>query len=140
MMHTADTAVIVVCGLALVAAVTVARAQGLNDPTRPPAALENPATAAGDAPAAATGLQTTIRSSCGKPGAIINGEYVLLGGRVGDARLVRISEDSVTLKGPAGRETLKLIQGVEKTLVAHGRIEAEQKGACVRTVVDEVRK
>lgn len=138
-----DTAVMIVCGLALLAAMTVAQAQGLADPTRPPAALEKPGPAAGDAAGEAAppaGLQSIIRSDCGKPAAIVNGEYVVLGGRIGEARLVKIGEDFVTLKGPAGRETLKLMPGVEKKLVAPGRSEAEQKGVCVPKPRHEVKK
>ncbi|MDO8933505.1 MAG: hypothetical protein Q7U97_14010 [Rhodocyclaceae bacterium] len=113
-----DFAVMIVCGLSLLAVMTVVRAQALTDPTRPPGVVERspPAVAGTRAESVATtGLQTIIRSRDGKPAAVINGEYVTLGGRVGDARVIRIGEDSVTLQGPAGRETLKLMPGIEKT-------------------------
>jgi len=139
MMNAADTAVIVVCGLALVAAMTVAQAQVLPDPTRPPA-FENTVPAAAGAAPAATGLQSIIRSNCGKPAAIINGAYVALGGRVGDARVVAIGEDFVTLKGPSGKETLKLMPGVEKTPVAGGTDAAEKKGICATNPDEKSRK
>lgn len=91
-------------------------AQGLSDPTRPPPAFGS--AGAADAGAETSSLQSIIRSSRGKPAAIINGEYVVLGGRVGEARLVKISDDSVTLKTPTGSETLMLVPGVEKTPAA----------------------
>ena len=88
-------------------------AQSLADPTRPPAAFGTPGAADGESEGSS--LQSIIHSNRGKPGAIINGEYVLLGGRVGEARLIRIGEDSVTLRSAAGTETLTLFTGVEKT-------------------------
>lgn len=115
MRRAADIAVTVVCGTALVVAVTVARAQALPDPTRPPPGMDKPAAApdATDEAQAAAGLQTIIRRRDAKPAAVINGEYVVLGGKHGDARVVRIGEDSVTLKSVAGNETLKLAPGVD---------------------------
>lgn len=119
MKRAADAAVMVVCGLALVAAMTAARAQPLADPTKPPPGVDQPAEASGEVPAPpATGLQTIIRRHGAKPAAVINGEYVVLGGRVGEARVVRIGEDSVTLKSATGTETLKLAPGVDKAPAA----------------------
>ncbi len=103
-----------------------AAAENLPDPTRPPAMLEAPAEgAAGGEGAASAGRQSIIRRQGGKSAAIINNEYVVLGGRVGDARLVKIGEDSVTLKSASGTETLKLMPAVEKTFGGN----AEEKGA-----------
>ena len=100
-------------GLLLGAIVVPALAQ-LSDPTRP-ALNEGAANATNEnASAPATGLQTIIRRQGGKPAAIINGEYVELGGRVGESRLTAIGEDSVVLSGPTGKETLALTPGIEK--------------------------
>lgn len=131
MKRNGDAAVIIVCGLALAAAVTMVRAQALPDPTRPPAAIESPVPGAAEKPAA-TGLQTIIRSQCGKPAAIIHGEYVALGGKVGDARVMAIGEDSVKLKSAAGIETLKLIPGIEKTPAKGGAAAETAKGNCAK--------
>ena len=108
-------------GLLAALAVAAAHAESLADPTRPPAALG--ASAADGAPEA-SGLQSIIRSNIGRPAAIINGEYVVLGGRVGDARLVKIGDDSVTLKTAAGTETLMLVPGVEKKAVTDRKTES----------------
>ena len=105
----------IVCGVSLLAVMTVVHAEGLADPTRPPASVERPAAAGVAEDAAPTGLQTIIRGRDGKLGAIINGEYVVIGGRVGDARVVKIGEDSVTLKSATGLETLKLMPAVDMT-------------------------
>lgn len=130
----ADTAVMIACGLALLVTMTVATAQGLADPTKPPAGMDKPATApaeaGGEQAAAAAGLQTIIRRHGAKPAAVINGEYVVLGGRVGDARLVKIGEDSVTLKSATGMEILRLAPGIEKSPVAgSGKQGADGKAA-----------
>lgn len=92
-------------------------AQGLPDPTRPGSAVDQPATMT-SGEATGTGLQTIIRRIGAKPAAVINGEYVQLGGRIGDARLVKVSEDSVVLQTPTGREELKLLPSVEKKMSA----------------------
>jgi MSHA biogenesis protein MshK len=104
--------------LGITAAATMsAYAQTPADPTRPPAGFESApagsAVPAQPAPAKA-GLQTIIRRANGKPAAVINGRVVELGGRIGDARLVNVNEDSVVLQTPAGRETLRLTPGIEK--------------------------
>lgn len=85
----------------------------LTDPTRP---LQGTVAAetAGDGAAATTGLQSIILRKGGRPAALINGEVVELGGMVGEAKLVNVSEDSVVLLGPEGRETLRLIPSAEK--------------------------
>lgn len=87
-------------------------AESGGDPTRP-ALMEQ---AAGAPPLAApSGLQSTLRRQGKYSAAIINGQYVELGGRVGDARLVQINESEVVLRGAAGREVLRLTPVVEKT-------------------------
>lgn len=81
------------------------------DPTRPPPGWADGAPAA--APSS-SGLQQIIRRAGAKPAAVINGQRVELGGRVGDARLVEVSEDFVVLQGASGRETLYLTPGIGK--------------------------
>jgi MSHA biogenesis protein MshK len=102
----------------------------LADPTRPPVALTAPAP---DAPAAeaASGLQSVIMRKNGKPAALINGEVVELGGKLGEARLVKISEDAVVLRGPQGEETLRLTPAAEKKVGAGATVKKD-KAAAVR--------
>lgn len=103
------------CSLAL-----LGHAQALSDPTRP--ALEMKAdeggegAIAGNAASNTAGLQSIVRRNKGKPAALINGEYVELNGRVGDARLIEVGEDFVVLRGPGGKEVLRLTPGVEKVI------------------------
>ena len=136
MKNPADIAIMFVSGLALLATMTVAQAQTLSDPTRPPASIEK--SVDGSEAKAETGLQSIIRRAGAKPAAIINGEYVVLGGSVGDAKLVRIGEDFVTLKSATGRETLRLIPGVEKTQASS--TETGEKTAAGKAARIEVKK
>jgi len=104
-----------------------AGAQALNDPTRPPAGLLGPESAAvgtGSAPV----LQSVIISPAVKA-AIINGEMVRLGGAFGSARLVRISENEVVLKGDNEEQVLKLYPGVEKSAVAEANSNRSARSA-----------
>ena len=102
----------------LVGWVPVAWAQSGSDPTRP--AIDQKAvvteTESTSAPAA-TGLQTIIRRKNARPAAIINGEYVELGGRLGEARLTRVEDGFVVMSSPGGaKEILTLTPGVEKKM------------------------
>jgi len=95
-------------GLALSAGST---AQALTDPTRPP--LQLMMTAAGVDKEAKEGAEArprleSILLSSTRKGAIINGEYVALGGAFGKAVVVNISATTVTLKTGQEQEVLQL--------------------------------
>jgi MSHA biogenesis protein MshK len=82
--------------------------QTLLDPTRPaPAALAG-AAAAASAPTDALQLQSVLLGPGRASAAVISGELVVLGGRVRDARLVRVTERGAVLKGPQGETVLAL--------------------------------
>ena len=91
-------------------------AQALTDPTRPPLELMG-AHAAGAA--ARTPLQSILLSSTRK-GAIINGQYVPLGGTYGKARLVKITATEVTLRTDRILEVLQLYPPLDKHSAASG--------------------
>jgi len=95
-------------------------AQALTDPTRPPLELMAASTA-GAAPHAP--LQSILLSSTRK-GAIINGQYVALGGNYGKSSLIKITPTEVTLKSDQGLEVLKLYPPMEEASAASG---AERK-------------
>jgi hypothetical protein len=95
---------------------TASTAQTLTDPTRPPFELLSAATG-GAAPL--TPLQSILLSSARK-GAIINGQYVALGGAYGKAKLVKITATEVTLKSDEGLEVLQLYPPMEKTSATFG--------------------
>lgn len=105
--------------LALATTANGLQAETLPDPTRPPAAVlaaQQAATTEAEAAVepAAGGLQAVLLRRPGKPLAIINGQTVHLGGKLGEARLVGLTETTVVLDGPNGRETLRLIQEVSR--------------------------
>ncbi|MDZ4253723.1 MAG: hypothetical protein U1A72_14235 [Sulfuritalea sp.] len=88
----------------------------LPDPTRPPAQMMTPDSGGAAAPVE-SGMQTVIVRRKGKSGAVINGQYVEVGGKLGDKRVTRISEREVVLQGEGGREVIRLIPSIEKTPV-----------------------
>jgi hypothetical protein len=97
--------------LAGLAASALALAQGA-DPMRPP---EGAATDGGSvAPAAQSGVQTVIVRPQGKSVAVINGKQVSVGDRLGDKRVVKISEREIVLNGDSGREVIKVMPAMEK--------------------------
>jgi MSHA biogenesis protein MshK len=87
------------------------------DPTRPAIDTGTAAPAGMAAMSATSGLQSIIQRQSGRPAALINGVVVELGGKVGEARLVKIGEDFVVLRGAMGNETLRLTPGIEKKAV-----------------------
>jgi hypothetical protein len=91
-------------------------AQVLTDPTRPPLELMSAVTA-GATPRMP--LQSILLSSARK-GAIINGQYVALGGTYGKAKLVKITPTEVTLKSDQGLEVLQLYPPMGKTSALSG--------------------
>lgn len=105
--------------LMLLALAGWAHAQGLPDPTRPPVSVLDGGAAGAGQPAEPpqSGLHSIIHRQGGKSAAVINGRYVELGGKLGDATLTRINEDSVELRSASGRETMYLTPGIGKKKV-----------------------
>ena len=101
-----------------------AHAQGLVDPTRPPASLGKPG--AGEETPAGSQLQSVLISS-GRRLAVINGDTVALGGMVGEARVVKITETEVVLKKGEETEVLKMYPGIDKRPVK--RVAARRGGS-----------
>jgi MSHA biogenesis protein MshK len=86
-------------------------AQGIADPTRPPVAVSSATSA--DASAAPTGpVLQSIKITPTERSAVIGGETVRLGGKFGDARVIKITDDTVVLRSAAGTETLRLYPDV----------------------------
>lgn len=85
------------------------------DPTRP-AGNQVPAEGgSGVSAPVESGVQTVILRPGGKSAAVINGQYVVVGGTFGDKRVLRITESEIVLKGESGREVIKVMPSVEKT-------------------------
>lgn len=103
----AQTMKILLTLLALVGA-SVAHAQAVQDPTRPPQALLRPI--AGGADAGAPQLQSILigRGAGGRRVAVIDGETVRVGDRVAGARVAAINAADVQLQRGGKHEILKL--------------------------------
>jgi MSHA biogenesis protein MshK len=103
----AETMKILLTLLALAGA-SVAHAQAVQDPTRPPQALLRPIAAGANA--GAPQLQSILigRGAGGRRVAVIDGDTVRVGDRVGGARVVAINAADVQLQRGGKRETLKL--------------------------------
>lgn len=112
--------------LALATAAGAAWCQGLSDPTKPPADFYQ---SAGPAQPGEGGGPLVLQSVLIYPdarSAIISGEHVLLGQRVGNLRLVKVAETEVVLLDGAVRRTLKLFPGLEKRPAAAARAARPQ--------------
>ena len=101
---------------ALIFASATPEAEELPDPTRPAVgsgAIQSGA-AAGEAKAVPSddGLRTIIISP-DRRSAVINGQQVALGGKLGNERLMAVCDASVVLQGPEGRREVPLYPGVE---------------------------
>ena len=92
-----------------------AAAQSLPDPTRPPQFVAPTATAA---EALSPQLHSVLVPVHGKPVAMIGGVAVSVGDKVGDAKVTRISETEVVLRGPEGEQVLRMTPGVDKQTIA----------------------
>jgi len=84
------------------------------DPTRPAGALMTPDATGGVAAPVESGVQTVILRPGRKSAAVINGQYVEVGGKLGDKRVVKITESEVVLRGESGREVMKVTPAIEK--------------------------
>lgn len=101
---------------ALIFASATLQAEVLPDPTKPAVGSGAPqkgaATGEVDAVPVDDGLRTIIISP-DRRSAVINGQQVVLGGKLGNERLMAVCDASVVLQGPEGRREVPLYPGVE---------------------------
>ena len=102
-----------------------AYAQVLVDPTRPPTEVSAPQASGEQAAVAEANRLQSIIISPTRRAAIINGQTVELGAKLGNTRLVEVSERGVVLEGMQGRQMLALFPGVE--LKQNAGAEPKQK-------------
>jgi len=100
--------------LALLVLLVGGAAQAAVDPTRPPAVPAGVAAGASVAPATAALRLEAIRTLGGQRTAVINGQRVGPGDRIGSARVSRIDAGSVTLTRDGKPERLQLGSGLTK--------------------------
>lgn len=98
--------------VAALLAIGPAAAQSLGDPTQPPAVMSAPGGVVAPDPSepAALQLQSILvsREAGGRRVAVINGEVVRPGARIGDAVVESVGETAVVLRRGKKKETLKL--------------------------------
>lgn len=97
-------------------AVLLAEPALLADPTRPPSAAQMEAGVFGDA--GSSRLSSIVLPKQGRASAVIDGQVVRVGERVGEATLRRVTETEAVLEGPEGIERLYLIPNVDKKMNA----------------------
>jgi len=116
----------VLCACSCAVALTFAGfafADNLPDPTLPPASIGRTPEGPPPAPGAAAPVLQSVLISPTRRVAIINGQTVKQGDKIGDARVVRITEGTVVLRSDKEMQTLKLFPGIEKQRSA-GRADA----------------
>jgi len=118
------------CGL--LACASLATAQPLQDPTRPPASLTAPQAGAVDGTAAAPvkkapRLQSVLiaRQPGGRHLAVIDGETLRIGDSYQGARVTRIEQNEVELSRGNARQVLKLNAAVPANAGAIERVRTE---------------
>jgi MSHA biogenesis protein MshK len=95
--------------------------QALADPTRPPDTVRS--AAAGEAPNAAPArlpAPPVVMLSGDRSQVTINGQTVRLGGRIGDSKVVRISDTEVVLQSATSTQTIRLYGAIDKKMIATG--------------------
>lgn len=92
--------------------IMAAGAQGMVDPTRP----QGESGTAAEAGVAGGPVLQSVMLSSGRKMAVISGEVVVLGGRYGEARLVRLTESEAVLKNGPETTVLRLFPLVEKRM------------------------
>lgn len=101
--------------LASVLASLPAHAQSLVDPTRPPGEILGDAGHESEASVGTSPAQVVVISSDRRQ-ATINGRTVALGGRYGDATLVRISDEELVLQKADSTEIIRLYSSVNRKM------------------------
>lgn len=103
--------------------------EALPDPTRPPVAVYS-----GTGEDDSRRLTSVVRPKDGDPVAVIGGKVVPLGGKVDNARLVRIDESGALLAGPDGQEVLLMTPDAIKTSQQdqNDKIQGKEMNAATR--------
>lgn len=102
------------CLVCFVGASIAADAELLADPTRPPSALQM--MGGGSSEPFGSRLTSVVIPKQGRATAVIDGQVVRVGERVGNARLLRLTESEALLEGPEGIERLYLTPSVDKKM------------------------
>ena len=106
----------------------------VGDPTRPPVGWLS--VDDGAAASVSSGnefrLQSVMLPQRGKPSAIIGGQSVVLGEKIGEAKLVRLTEKEAVLQGPDGVTRLYLTPDVNKQMIVTPKARKTGKSGQVK--------
>lgn len=105
--------------LLLVGGLAVAQGSAPNDPTRPPASFLTPQATAADTAAGGGRLRSVkMTRPRHQSSALIDGQVVRLGEKIGESRLIGLTETSATLKADNGdKEVLYLTPDVTRKVL-----------------------
>lgn len=106
-------------GLAWSAGAAGQATQAIPDPTRPPMVPRAAADSAASVPAGPPPVLQSVLIGRERSMAIISGQRFDVGDRVGEARIVRITETEVVLRSGESMTTLKLFPQIEKRMKLH---------------------
>ena len=104
------------------------QAFAVADPTQPPAVWGNISTDTAVADeTSGLRLQSVMIPQRGRSVAVIGGVTVPLGGRFGEAKLIRLSEREAVLEGPDGVTHLYLTPNVDKQMIVTPGVRKSHK-------------
>jgi len=89
-------------------------AQGLSDPTRPPREILGGSADAYEPAASPSPAAQVVIISKDRRQVTINGRTVNLGGRYGNATVVRISDEEIVLQKAEATETIRLYSSIQR--------------------------
>lgn len=116
--------IIIACAICMV---RPAFAEDLNDPTRPPA-MEGAAGADVAQPSDLAPVLQAVTLSKSRRVAVISGQEVALGGKFGDATLIRLTDSKAVLRSPDGTlQTLSMYGRVEKKVLTPAPAKRKQR-------------
>ncbi len=109
------THVLTACAAASLTAAPAHAIEAMRDPMRPPATASTPAMTGAGAEAPPAPVLQSVIIGADRRHALISGRRVAIGDDVAGARVTRIEDGRVTLRGPQGTRELRLYPQVTKT-------------------------
>ncbi|HXE41235.1 MAG TPA: hypothetical protein VN639_22410 [Azonexus sp.] len=104
------------------------------DPTRPPANWLTPEDPSATGEGGGVRLQSVKIPQRGRAVAVISGKTVVVGERIGEATLIRVSEREAVLQGADGVTHLYLTPDVEKQMIVTPKSRKAGKAGQMRDV------
>jgi hypothetical protein len=124
-------------GLIMMALPPITAAQKLTDPTAPPAEFVNLDNGSSPRPESTTPKTTSFRVQAVMIGresrrAVINGQSVQQGDRIGQMKIIRIDHEKIVLQGESGMQTLLVNPAVSKTPASKNQVSSTPLGGTIQ--------